>query len=1511
MADRNPIKFGPEWLRNLHGEANRNSQSTSTAVSGNQPVSPAGSNNPHQVTSAINTANQGSQRDTAAGGNVGNSPSTSGTRTTNPAPNIQLSRMRYGREEMLALCDRNSGAPGQLQSNTALFQPSRNSLYALEAHEEEDHIWECVRSGVPIPWNRIMNNTRPNNAAAAAFHAGRRPPFSRQHTTGRGGPTTRPRLPSFNAEEEHPTRWSSSNGASTSRTVPAHQTEWSNSKLFTKRYDFRRQLSSNWRLPNRDEGDEWRENSAGRGNGQHQHQEREWSERQIQDRTRKWYSNRYRSWGGPDSQHNDDLPEWATDNAEAGAGTFDSTGAFHGYSNDDSNVPKQEPQYQLARSQTQGAISSSKTGEESDEWWTSEKAKKLSPRRFPARDLKPKEYSEESTESPKGQEKESEEISEEQAEQILIKLNSMKKKPSVQPGTSVSDNDNDTNQRSDRKSFNILQLVTNTTTDAGNDDNNFQSVMLNPNNTLRQKHQNIVTKEVQNKGRPILKIYETINNLKQTSGANDAVRSHEEKIIEEMLDLNLDDDNITSNIASISLPSSANVGFQQPSENQGESSILDPSRLQNPQYGINTAPAMTSSINNPVEMQHSASNQIHRLPMGAGTSNNMMPVQGGMGQVLSNTQMEGWPWSQSSNVAGAYEPNVGLSHIGNPNVPLLFAQNQQQQLSSSEMYTPNQQLFSGGRNMDPNSNRAFGSLYNSTFLPNVNPPSTPELSELWYYEDPEKVIQGPFSSVDMYGWYRAGFFSPSLMVRRACDTHMRRLGSYGPFVPFIRMDLPYACMVQPGNDFVNNQTNQGIASSLWGQTNPQDRLWSSPEYTNNNNRSTADFATIFNDLPPSANASNSLLSQGITKDNMLTEDEILAQLRASMAIPTQQPFVSNAMPMTSERVTNNNDVIAQVAPAAPDLDELQKLLPPMTSTLPEVKEKEILETEMKERVKTDVNVESDNSMDSQRIEVSNTQAKVAESKVETKVKAAKIENDKVAKHKENNTTTKSKAKKTKEEKKEETTEVKIKEEGNKREKSSSGVSSKSKKEEKQSKKDAEMEKKELIKDGFTIVKGAEKNNNKENKKKLEEIKAAEENERKRKEDLKIAEEEEEKKKMELGKSQQVIEEHHHQKLLAAESVMKKAPWSAVVHATSVSKDGMMTLTEIQKLEREKKMEQMKEQQHMMHLIAQQQAAAVAREEELQASFGWGKIKNSASPPGNNLAEIQAEARRQAANVAEASRQPASTMETRRQPASVTETRRQPSSTTDTRRQTAGATETRRQPASAIENRRQTSTTGITQPKEEARAKTPTPNNVAWGNNANGGFWTQQSTQLPKSEPPKIELPKAEPIKAPDVTKVTESKVDKGKKKFTVVTSTKQKEKTPAVEFETWCTNALSSWSSKIDVKTFVTFLKDIESPYEVKDYVKCYLGESKDTSDFARQFLEKRSKLLRASTVTPSDDLCSPAIAINPRSSSVDFQEGKGKKAKKNKMTKVDARILGFSVTAAEDRINVGDIDTA
>uniref|UniRef100_A0A182FPR5 GYF domain-containing protein n=1 Tax=Anopheles albimanus TaxID=7167 RepID=A0A182FPR5_ANOAL len=131
------------------------------------------------------------------------------------------------------------------------------------------------------------------------------------------------------------------------------------------------------------------------------------------------------------------------------------------------------------------------------------------------------------------------------------------------------------------------------------------------------------------------------------------------------------------------------------------------------------------------------------------------------------------------------------------------------------------------------------------------------------------------------------------------------------------------------------------------------------------------------------------------------------------------------------------------------------------------------------------------------------------------------------------------------------------------------------------------------------------------------------------------------------------------------------------------------------------------------------------------------------------------------------------------------------------------------------------------------------------------------------------------------------------------------------EFTSWCSRALSSLNSNVDIPTFVGFLQDIESPYEVKDYIRLYLGETKECSEFSKQYLERRSKYKNQQRQKNAhiDDMCKPAPAINP--SANDFQEikGKGKKIKKIKMHKLDNRILGFSVTAAPDRLNVGDRD--
>ncbi|NJI29998.1 hypothetical protein HBI98_22850, partial [Aeromonas veronii] len=80
------------------------------------------------------------------------------------------------------------------------------------------------------------------------------------------------------------------------------------------------------------------------------------------------------------------------------------------------------------------------------------------------------------------------------------------------------------------------------------------------------------------------------------------------------------------------------------------------------------------------------------------------------------------------------------------------------------------------------------------------------------------------------------------------------------------------------------------------------------------------------------------------------------------------------------------------------------------------------------------------------------------------------------------------------------------------------------------------------------------------------------------------------------------------------------------------------------------------------------------------------------------------------------------------------------------------------------------------------------------------------------------------------------------------------------EFTSWCSRALSSLNSNVDIPTFVGFLQDIESPYEVKDYIRLYLGETKECSEFSKQYLERRSKYKNQQRQKNAhiDDMCKP-----------------------------------------------------
>ncbi|XP_076472424.1 uncharacterized protein LOC143301883 isoform X4 [Babylonia areolata] len=147
------------------------------------------------------------------------------------------------------------------------------------------------------------------------------------------------------------------------------------------------------------------------------------------------------------------------------------------------------------------------------------------------------------------------------------------------------------------------------------------------------------------------------------------------------------------------------------------------------------------------------------------------------------------------------------------------------------------------------------------------------------------------------------------------------------------------------------------------------------------------------------------------------------------------------------------------------------------------------------------------------------------------------------------------------------------------------------------------------------------------------------------------------------------------------------------------------------------------------------------------------------------------------------------------------------------------------------------------------------------------------------------------------------------------------------EFTMWCEAFLEGMEVQVDIETFVSFLKEVDSPYEVHDYVKSYLGESKKAREFGKQFLEKRSHFnnkARKEKRQEEESIWGPAPAVNPReirgntvqTSNADhgFTEvgGKSKGAKKKKkMQKLDgSALLGFTVAKDPNRKNAGEIES-
>lgn len=127
---------------------------------------------------------------------------------------------------------------------------------------------------------------------------------------------------------------------------------------------------------------------------------------------------------------------------------------------------------------------------------------------------------------------------------------------------------------------------------------------------------------------------------------------------------------------------------------------------------------------------------------------------------------------------------------------------------------------------------------------------------------------------------------------------------------------------------------------------------------------------------------------------------------------------------------------------------------------------------------------------------------------------------------------------------------------------------------------------------------------------------------------------------------------------------------------------------------------------------------------------------------------------------------------------------------------------------------------------------------------------------------------------------------------------------PQDGFTQWCEQMLHALntSNNLDAATFVSFLKEVESPYDVHDYIRSYLGDTLEAKEFAKQFLERRAKQKANQQRQQESSWLSPSslqsmFQANHSSKQPSFDSSQASKMKKRPvMLHADPSILGYSL---------------
>ncbi|KAH3818440.1 hypothetical protein DPMN_120162 [Dreissena polymorpha] len=763
----------------------------------------------------------------------------------------------------------------------------------------------------------------------------------------------------------------------------------------------------------------------------------------------------------------------------------------------------------------------------------------------------------------------------------------------------------------------------------------------------------------------------------------------------------------------------------------------------------------------------------------------------------------------------------------------------------------------------------------------------------WFYRDPQGDLQGPFASTEMAEWFSAGYFTMNLQVRRGCDEVFSPLGElikrWGR-VPFLPGQMPPPLMnnISPATESPPQQHQQQPQQQQPQQQ--QQQQWQDP------GQAVADHQQFLQQYVQQQMQQQQMLMRQLQLQQQL--QQVMTQLQESSHFKAlsplqQQQLVLQIMAKQSvlpaqqhpQRLSPRNSAEAPPGGALPasiwDIDPASIASMPTTGISAadleaHLKEKEIeAEKEQQERLKQE------------REKLRREQEEVQRQKEEIERQRQEFEQrrqDDLKKMEEERFRAEEEKKRYEEEQRTRLLEEQRVRQKQEEERKTRQMEEHRSREEEEQVRQMEVEQRKREEEG----RQKEAQRKQEAQKQLEAQKQ-------RDQQLALQRQQQQQQEEVMRKHQQDALRKIQQEQLANMQLPSHVQWASGGGSPLVSSNGGRSLLEIQQQEERERLardELLKKQQESQR----QQMLALQQQQQQQKSW-----TSTVSPPSSakSLLEIQQEQARQ--------------LERERQ-------KREENQQHVAKNMTLGSASVWGSGA-GVNNWANEGAWGALKNAQLA------------GSDSSLGFWDEA---IISSGPAKKTAPKQNSGKQQGTTDFpalpgggnSNKGRNSGSQNKAKPSKTKKDEEAvqrlfqaPVQEddFTSWCRKQLNSMDTSVDIPTFVAFLLEVESPYEVHDYIRSYLGESKASEEFGKAFLEKRSQTRNQSKPAQAmDSIWGPAVAITPRelrqlpqphTSTDDMQKGKPNKKKKSKMMKLDSSILGFTVHAAPDRM-VGEIDS-